>query len=195
MPTIDIWNDKNDDISYIVSELGDTVKVDGNEQQILINHKSVGDVEEKKIRSLERIKRGSLVEIEDFQYLQIADVNLRNGMLYEGIVRRCNAKLPTTVCENVIIGYDPMWGDPVYESTCRTEYNIPSIVDGKVFTATQNQAINLVQNEISVTIQENDMNKENYGLNKQMIILDRNYKVIAVDNTKSGLLILNCKSA
>ena len=111
-------------------------------------------------------------------------------------MRHCNYSIPfyetKEVCE--FIGNDHL-GRPVYECTnVETVTNhVPCIVDTKSFSIDRNSAINLATNEITVVSQDNPFNKEKFKVNSLFKLMGANWKVINVDLTKNGLLVLTCE--
>ena len=133
------------------------------------------------------IHRGSLVTKEDGQWL-VTNLPTNNGIYDKGILELCNAELNIQLkAVKTIIGYDPK-GRPIYEYIDQP-LNLPAIAVKTNVVENINDAINIDEDRVKVTISYQDLDAVEY-----FRVYDELYRIISRDKTKSingvGLLIL-----
>ncbi|MED4374322.1 hypothetical protein P9274_01060 [Schinkia azotoformans] len=179
-----------DDINYLIESAGVDVTVNGISRKAIITNNPIGEFEDKNIHSTQLIKRGDVINYIDSNYLIISEsVTQRNGK-YKALMRHCNTKIEIIVIELIDTGEVDYRGAPIYEEV-ETTIPVPAIVDSRTFSVDTNQAINLVNNQITVTVQDNEQTR-GIAINDTFIVNGKNRKLVNVDYTKNGLLILYC---
>lgn len=180
------------DFQFLIDSIGETVTIDNVPKKCIVQNGNIGDYEDKYIYTLEPIQRGNLIVYNGKNYLIISDVT--EGKLYrKALMRHCNYTIVVAaeeVCE--IVGYDP-FGDPIYECHATELINIPAIVDKYAFKVDDPAPIRVPDKQIIVTMQENETNKSKFTVNTTFEIMEQTWKVIDVDKTRTGLLILTCE--
>ncbi|MGE7217160.1 hypothetical protein ACQKJC_11720 [Priestia koreensis] len=181
------------DFEFILQDAGKDVKINEVEKRVLLTNRTISNYEEKNIHSIEEIKRGDIVEVDNNKYLIISDTSTKRYGKYKAIMRRCNETLPLEKCEEVQIGVDPVYGTPIYDTLCSMSGSLPCIVDTNLFSVSTNQAINVPQDEIIVTIQDNESNRTVYDLASKIELYGHSWQIQGVDLTKNGIMNLHCK--
>jgi len=70
---------------------------------------------------------------------------------------------------------------------------IPAIIDKYTFKIDDFAPVRVAENQIIVTVQDNETNKSKFTVNATFDVMDKTWKVIDVDFTKNGLLTLTCE--
>lgn len=181
------------DFEFILQDAGKDIKINEVEKRVLLTNRTISNYEEKNIHSIEEIKRGDIVEVDNNKYLIISDTSTKRYGKYKAIMRRCNETLPKQVCENTYVGDDPTWGTPIYKEVCSLNGTQPCIVDTQTFSVSANQAINIPQDEIVITLQDNDSNRTVYDIGNKVQLYDHGWEIQGVDLTKNGIMNIHCK--
>ncbi|MEK4165603.1 Ig domain-containing protein [Anoxybacillus sp. FSL W8-0104] len=180
------------DFQFLLDTIGETVTIDNVEKKVIVNNAKIGDYEEKYIYTLDSIQRGNLIVYNGKNYLIVSDVT--QGKLYKkALMRHCNYEIIVEgqkVCE--IVGWND-FGEPIYECHTTESINIPAIVDKYTFKIDNFAPIRLPENQIIVTIREDDNTKQKFVANATFDVMGKTWKVIDVDLTRNGLLILTCE--
>lgn len=71
-------------------------------------------------------------------------------------------------------------------------YNIAAFVEDDQFTVSGNQLL-VVENQIIVTIQDNETNRTKFAVNNKFDLMDKKWKVRNDNRTKKGWLIIAVK--
>ncbi|MGA4718984.1 Ig domain-containing protein [Fictibacillus nanhaiensis] len=185
-----IFESNNEDITYIVDNFGHEVSINNKTVKAIITNNVVSEYEDRYISSTLSIKRGDIVKDSTVNYLVITESVSKRYSKYKAIMRHCNYTLdvPKEVCE--LIGRDSS-GRPVYDCTNQL-IPTPVIVDNKSFSIMEG-AIRLPNNQILVTMQDNEANKTEMVTNKEFELMDSTWVVLNVDLTKNGLLLMTCE--
>jgi len=182
----------NSDFQFLLDTVGETVIIDNVPKKCIVQNGKIGDYEEKYIYTLSNIQRGNLIVYNGKNYLIVSDIT--EGKLYrKALMRHCNYTIVVAgeeVCE--IIGYDP-FGDPIYECHATELINIPAIIDKYAFKVDDPAPIRVPDKQIIVTVQDNETNKSKFTVNTTFEAMGETWKVIDVDMTRNGLLILTCE--
>ncbi|MEC1697764.1 hypothetical protein [Schinkia azotoformans] len=180
------------DLNYIFESAGTDVLINEISCRVLISNKNISEFEERYIHSLQELNRGELINYQDNHYLIISESITKRGNKFKALMRHCNSSIEiATEPTQVLIGYDYR-GAPIYETVPGELLLIPAIVDSKSFSVDTNQAINLVNNQITVTVQDNE-DTRGLAINDVFVVNEQNRKLINVDKTKNGLLIFTCE--
>lgn len=181
------------DFQFLLDSVGETVKINDVEQKALITNAKIGDYEDKYIHTLQPIQRGNLIEYNGENYLIISDTVTQRYGKYKSLMRHCNYEIVIEgqeVCE--IVGWND-FGEPIYECHTTESINIPVIIDKYAFKVDDPAPIRVPDKQIIVTMQENETNKSKFTVNTTFEIMEQTWKVIDVDKTRTGLLILTCE--
>lgn len=191
---INLFSTATQDTLYIFEQLGKDVFINQIERRAIISNSSISEYEDKIISTLDKISRGDLINYNDENYLIITESNVKRYDKYKALMRHCNYQIETTTADQqILIGYDDM-GRPVYETIPGETVYIDSIVDNKSFSVDMNQAINLPNNQILVTMQDNSQNKELFTVNGTFSLMEKAWTILDVDLVKKGLMILTCQN-
>jgi hypothetical protein len=188
---MNLFESNNEDIQYIVDNFGHEVSVNNSSVKAIITNNVVSEYEDKYISSTQSIKRGDLVKDGTVNYLVITESVTKRYSKYKAIMRHCNYTVDVPgeeVC--VVVGQND-FGEDIIECTS-TPVPTPLIVDNKSFSI-EKGAINLPNNQILVTMQDNATNKGEMTVNKTFSLMGSTWKVLNVDLTKNGLLLLTCE--
>jgi len=189
-----LFDFQDEDLSFLINETGQSVIVNGIADKVLITNKSIGEFEERYIHSPELISRGSLVEWNANKYLVTSEALEKRGGKYKVIMRNCNGDIEIPRVEQVLIGTDPYTGRPVYEEqVVGTDY-ISAIVDKKTLSVSTNEAINTIDNQFIIKVQDNETNREKFVLNSEFTMYGETWTVMNLNYSKVGILEVNIKS-
>ncbi|MGG3845568.1 DUF6406 domain-containing protein [Aeribacillus composti] len=181
------------DIQFLFDSAGLTVKINDAEQKALITNAKIGDFEDKYIHTLQPIQRGNLIEYNGENYLVISETVTQRHSKYKALIRHCNYDIEMEgqeVCE--IVGYND-FGEPIYECHPTESINVPAIIDKYTFKIDDFAPIRVPENQIIITMQDNETNKSKFVVNETFEVMGQTWKVIDVDMTRTGLLILTCE--
>jgi hypothetical protein len=181
------------DIEFLIDVAGQTVKINDVEQKAIITNAKISDYEDRYIHTLQPIQRGNLIEYNREHYLVISETVTQRYGKYKALMRHCNYEIVIEgqeVCE--IVSYND-FGEPIYECHTTESISVPAIVDTYAFKVDDFAPIRVPEKQIVVIVQENETNKNKFVTNATFEVMGQTWKVIAVDLTKKGLLILTCE--
>lgn len=180
------------DFQFLLDSIGETVTIDNVSKKCIVQNGNIGDYEEKYIYTLDSIQRGNLIVYNRKNYLIVSDVT--EGKLYKkALMRHCNYTIVVEgqeVCE--IVGYND-FGEPIEECHTTESISVPVIVDKYAFKIDDFASIRVSENQIIVTVQDNETNKSKFTVNTKFDVMGHTWKVVDVDLTRNGLLILTCE--
>ncbi|MBE2905538.1 Ig domain-containing protein [Anoxybacillus flavithermus] len=179
------------DFQFLLDTVGETVTIDNVEQKAIINNAKIDDYEEKYIYTLDSIQRGNLILHNKKKYLIVSDVT--EGKLYKALMRHCNYEIVIEgqkVCE--IVSYN-VFGEPIEECHTTKSISVPVFVDKYAFKIDDPAPIRVPDKQIIVTMQDNETNKSKFTVNTKFDVMGHTWKVVDVDLTRNGLLILTCE--
>jgi hypothetical protein len=182
------------DIQFLFDSAGQIVKINDVERIALITNAKIGDFEDKYIHTLQPIQRGNLIVYNGENYLIISDTVTQRYGKYKALMRHCNYTIVVEgqeVCE--IVGWND-FGEPIEECHTTESINVPAIIDKYTFKIDDFAPIRVADNQIIVTVQDNETNKSKFTVNSTFQVMRENWKVLNVDLTKKGLLILTCEN-
>jgi hypothetical protein len=182
-----LFDFQDEDLSFLINETGQSVTVNGIPDKVLITNKSIGEFEQRYIHSPDIINRGSLVEWNANKYLVISEALEKRGGKYKVIMRNCNGEIDFDKVEEVLIGYDEL-GRPVYEERVTGTERVYGIVDKRSLTITSDAAVNLIDGDFTLTVQDNEFNREKFQLDTQFEMYGENYRVSNFNYTKKGVI-------
>jgi outer membrane lipoprotein-sorting protein len=169
---LNIFKPNENDFNFILANVGRDILINRVATRAVISNTSISaDHNDKYISTLAEIKQGDRIEYNGFYWLVISDVNGKRYDKFKGLIRACNH----------IIGFK-INNQPV----C-----IPVIAYGSSIGVTTNKFISVPENEIILTMQNNDMTSK-IKLNDTFVKWGRVYEIAGIDLTQSGLINLHC---
>ncbi|MCB7070565.1 hypothetical protein LIZ76_11330 [Caldibacillus sp. 210928-DFI.2.22] len=194
-----MFTPNEEDLQFLFDSAGMDVLINDVPQQAIITLPPLSDSEERYIHTLQRINMGDMVTFDDNKYLVMNEtISPRNGK-YKARIRHLNYKLqiPGEVIQDYLRDENgniitdnfgkpipiTIEGDPIY---------IPAIVEQQAFTIEEGQ-IRIPNNEILITVQDNEVNREKLILNFEFNLMTKTWKVTNVDLTRKGLMIITCQ--
>jgi hypothetical protein len=189
---MNLFDSVSDDFQYILDSMGKDIQINGVNARGLITSTSINQsYDDKKIKSLELIKRGDKIKYLDEVYLITSEINgTRNGKYY-GLMRKTNYVISIlTGTERIDTGQTDNLGRPVYE-TVNTYSDEPCIVANQTATVGSTGAISLPNGNIDMIFQDNE-NTQKIALNNTYTFNGQSYTVIGFDKTKTGIIIVKC---
>ena len=182
------------DFQFLLDTVGETVIIDNVPKKCIVQNAKIGDYEDKYIYTLDSIQRGNLIILHNEKnYLIISDVT--KGRQYnKALMRKCTHKIRVMIQEGekILIGTTP-WGEEIYETTDPVYDDFPCIVEQEKIVIEGSQ-IKTSDSEIYVTLADNEHTRK-IKLNDVYEVAGAQYKVIHINYTKSGLIILKCETA
>lgn len=182
----------NSDMYFILENHGKDVLVNDTETKALIIHYQNMEYNDcLKIITQYPITRGSLVEYQDNYFLIISDVtDQRHNAYYRAIMRRCNHTLNIQVGEEeTIIGYDPI-GRPITE-IIPIYATFHCIVDSQSLKIGEQQQINIAENRITITMQDNE-DSDALEVNDTIPLDGYNWNIVNKNKITTGLIVFTC---
>jgi hypothetical protein len=169
------------------------VKINDVDTEVIIINKDDSTQKELLLRPNQTVKKGAKVLI-DTQYYLVTDFN-GNGINQKAKIKLCNNTLTLKgTTTEIIVGYND-FNEPITETISSEDIVIPCIVETTITFDDTEQAINLPEGKIRVTIPYTE--HEDIAIDKEFIMYGEKYKIIGIDYTQSinkeGLIIINGK--
>lgn len=181
------------DFQFLLDSVGETVKINDVEQKAIVNNAKIGEYEDIYIYTLDSIQRGNLILHNGKNYLIISDVT--EGKQYKkALMRKCTHTISIKIKEGeqILVGTTP-WGEEIYETVDPVYKDFPCIVEQQKVVIEGSQ-IRTSDSEIYVTLQDNEHTRK-IKLNDVYVVAGARYKVVHINYTKNGLLIIKCETA
>ncbi|MEZ2736503.1 Ig-like domain-containing protein [Aneurinibacillus aneurinilyticus] len=174
MPKINYFNqDDNVEFQFILDDAGTDVKINGLEQRVLITNTNIQtNNDDKKISSIEPLKRGDLVDYTERRWLIINEVNGLRYDTYKAVMRYCNYTIKFSV-------------------DCKV-YEFPCIIESSTIGVSYDSKMVLPNDLIKVTVQENTDTLK-IKRDQRFIKLGSAWNVIGIDRTQQGLITFTCE--
>lgn len=181
------------DFQFLIDTVGETVIIDNVPKKCIVQNAKIGDYEDKYIYTLDSIQRGNLILHNGKNYLIVSDV-MEGKQYKKAIMRKCTHTISVMIQEGgqVLVGTTP-WGEEIYETVDPVYDDFPCIVEQQKVVIDGGQ-IRTSDSEILVTLQDNKFTRK-IKLNDIYEVAGAQYKVIHINYTKSGLIILKCETA
>lgn len=163
----------DNDITYLLSEIGQNIKVNNIDSKAIINNVD-NEFDDKKIITKSELKRGDYIEYNNLYFLIMDEINdKRYNNYYKGIIRKCNFNIKFIVGDRLFLYY--------------------AIIEGDKFYIQNDSIISMSADTITVTLPKTDVTKQ---LKEQdcFIKWGKKWEIQGINYTKSGLIILNCKA-
>ena len=169
------------------------VKIDNVDTEAVIVNKDDSTQKELLLRPNQTVKKGAKVLI-GTQYYLVIDFN-GNGVNQKAKIKLCNNTITIKgLTTEIIVGYND-FGEPITETISSEDIILPCIVETKILDDETEQAINLPEGRINVTIPYTE--HEDIAIDKEFVMYGEKYKIIGIDYTQSinkeGLIIINGK--
>ena len=180
------------DFQFLLDTLGETVIIDNVPKKCIVQNEKVGDYEDKYIYTLSNIQRGNLILHNGKNYLIVSDVT--EEKYKKALMRKCTHTIKVMIQEGkqILIGTTP-WGEQIFETTDPVYKDFPCIVEQEKVVI-EGGAIRTSDSEIFVTLADNEHTRK-IKLNDVYEVARARYKVVHINYTKSGLVILKCETA
>jgi hypothetical protein len=189
---INLFESNNEDLQYIVDNFGREVLINDSSVKAIITNNLVSEYEDKYISSTSPIKRGDLVKDGTVDYLVITESIVKRYSKYKAIMRHCNHEIELPGEEVCVVVGQNEFGEDIVECTTGQPIPVPAIVDNKSFSI-QEGAIRLPDNQLLITVQDNEINKNHLVSNYEFELVGSLWKILNVDFTKNGLLLITCE--
>lgn len=161
-----------DDFSYLLDNIGKDIQINTNSVRAVISTIKVNkDYDDRNISTLEPINQGDLILYDNQNWLIISEVNGQRIIKYKGIMRKCNYTIKFNFQGNV--------------------KPFPAILETKLLDIESGQYVTLPIGKIVVTLQDN-VDSRDIVLQQRFLIMGQAWKVMGIDKSKNGLIILNC---
>ncbi|MGG4000743.1 Ig domain-containing protein [Anoxybacillus kestanbolensis] len=183
----------NSDFQFLLDSIGETVIINNVPKKCIVQNAKIGDYEDKYIYTLSNIQRGNLILHNEKNYLIISDVT--EGKQYKkAIMRKCTHTIRVMIQEGqqILIGTTP-WGEEQYKTTDPVYDDFPCIVEQEKIVIEGSQ-IKTSDSEILITLQDNEHTRK-IKVNDVYEVAGARYKIVHINYTKSGLLIIKCETA
>lgn len=194
-----MFTPNKEDLQFLFDSAGMDVLINETTKRAIITNSPLSHSEERYIHTLQRINMGDMVTFDEERYLVMTEtIQPRNGK-YKAKIRHMNYELQfagevtqdylrdengNIIRDNFGKPYViTIEGDPIY---------IPCVVEQQAFTIEEGQ-IRIPNNEILITVQDNEVNREKIILNFEFNLMTKTWKVTNVDLTRKGIMIITCQ--
>ena len=163
----------DNDIDYLIKEIGHNIKINNIDSKAIINN--VGnETDDKKIITKSELKRGYYVNYNDLYFLVLDEINDKRYNTYnKATIRSCNFNIKFIINDKL--------------------YLFPSIVDGDKFFIQDNNIMPMSADAITVTLPVTSITKQ-IKVQDCFLKWGQKWEVQGINQTKNGLIILNCKT-
>lgn len=164
----------DNDITYLLQEIGHNIKVNNVPAKAIINNASMERTyDDKKIICHEELKRGMYISYNDLNFILLNEVNDKRYLTYyKGIMRNCNYDLKFIIQDKLYLFY--------------------SFIESDKFALSSSQFITLSADTITATLPLTDITKK-IEVNMRFVSMGRVWEIYSIDKTKLGLISLICK--
>lgn len=206
-----------DDMQSIFDSIGQEVLINDIAANVVITNPTISEFEQRYIHSMEKVSRGSIIDLEGNKYLSITESLIKRGGKFKTLIRHCNytLKIQTNPLRE-FIGNDPntgqpvyrtveeplldengevmldQWGDEIWVVVYEDTFYVPAIVDNKNFSIEEG-AVRLPHNEMEIIIQDTEHNTVTFELNFEFTVMDKTFTVVNQDKSKNGMIIITCQ--
>lgn len=162
----------DNNLDFMLNQFGKNITINGITATALISQENT-KYDNIKIITKSPLKRGDLIIYNGNSYLMNNEIdNKKYELYYKGKARHCNYKV------KFVIG-----GLYLKE--------ISSLIDSKIFSISTDKYFNLSNDTILVILQDN-VDTNSIKVSDRFIKMGRPWKVIAIDKTETGLIVLTC---
>ncbi|MFJ8263302.1 hypothetical protein ACIQ4I_15335 [Rummeliibacillus sp. NPDC094406] len=188
----------NNDIEFLIDTMGDTVSINDAQHKALVTHSNVTNHEERYIHTLKQIKQGDLITYDNEKYLIVNETVTKRANKYKALMRHCNYSIVYPGKTEQVLLVDEngnpildIYGDEQYITVETDPINIFIIADNESMAVIGTQLM-IVENHILITVQDNETNRDKLKVNSTFSAMDYKWKIMNVDKTQRGLLIITC---
>lgn len=169
------------------------VKINDVDTEVIVVNKDDSTQKELLIRPGQTVKKGATVLV-GTQYYLVTDFN-GNGINQKAKIKLCNNTFTLKGSKiQTIVEYND-FGEPIYDETNTSDILIPCIVETSITIDNTDNAINLPEGRINITIPYTE--HEDIAIDKEFVMYGEKYKIMSIDYTQSinkeGLIIINGK--
>ena len=163
----------NNDIDFLIKEIGHNIKVNNIDSKAIVNN--VGnETDDKKIITKSELQRGDYINYNNLYFLVMDEINDKRYNVYnKATIRSCNFNIKFIIEDKL--------------------YLFPSIINGDKFFIQDNNIMPLSADAITVTLPVTDVTKQ-IKVQDCFLKWGQKWEVQGINNTKDGLIILNCKT-
>lgn len=160
-----------DDFQYMLSTIGDSIKINDKDQVALITKGTNNDkyIDYRNIKTEFPINTGDLIFYENQNWLVIGEV-YQSTNSYKATLRKA--------LNDIVFNYYGIF------------YYITSILDVQILDTTTNQYITLPNGRIQLTLPYSDFLHKRIDLATRIFSMNQPFKVIGIDISRKGLMIL-----
>lgn len=169
------------------------VKINDVDTEVIVVNKDDSTQKELLIRPDQTVKKGATVLV-GTQYYLVTDFN-GNGINQKAKIKLCNSTFTLKGSKiQTIVEYND-FGEPIYDETNTSDILIPCIAETSITIDNTDNAINLPEGRINITIPYTE--HEDIAIDKEFVMYGEKYKIMGIDYTQSinkeGLIIINGK--
>lgn len=169
------------------------VKINDVDTEVIVVNKDDSTQKELLIRPDQTVKKGATVLV-GTQYYLVTDFN-GNGINQKAKIKLCNSTFTLKGSKiQTIVEYND-FGEPIYDETNTSDILIPCIAETSITIDNTDNAINLPEGRINITIPYTE--HEDIAIDKEFVMYGEKYKIMSIDYTQSinkeGLIIINGK--
>ncbi|MBU9720540.1 MULTISPECIES: Ig domain-containing protein [Bacillaceae] len=184
-------NEAAEDFQYLLDQAGIDILINNHPSKALITTPLLNriiDYDDRMVSTLDTIKRGDLVTYNDKPFMVITETEAKRNVTYKSIMRHCNYTIEIPGGTELVYIGDDWRGFPIYEERVTEWIDFPVIADNRKFDITGNEAINIPENQVIITVQNNEDTRD-FSINDTFNVMGSEWNIIDVDKTKVGLLI------
>lgn len=161
------------DMDYLIKEVGKDIKINNITASAIINNVD-NQEDDKELITKSEILRGDYIEHNNLYFLIMDNVNDKRYNVYnKATIRSCNHDIKFIIGDRLFLYY--------------------AIIEGDKFYIQNDSIISMSADTITVTLPKTSITKQ---LKEQDCFLKwgQKWEVQGINNTKDGLIILNCKT-
>lgn len=168
---MNIFNDDSN-FTYLLNVMGQKVKTNDKEQQVLISNFKEKIIDYKKIKTIVPINTGDIIQYQNSNWLIISEVSQTNS-IYKATMRKTHHSLKFHVKGNKI-------------------FETPMIVDIRNQSIDEGRIISLVDGKIELLIKDT-LDHRKLGYSNRFILMGIAWEVEGITRELTGLIHLYCK--
>ena len=159
-------------IDFFLYEMGEDIRINGEQQKALVLDAvdKINQYDDKIIHTIVEIKTGDIIQYKGLKYLITSQID-KNSNSYCARIKQCNYRIAFNFSGNIKL--------------------FDALIETKVMDVESNQIMKFASGKIMVSIQDNADSKE-ISLAKRFINTGRAWKVIGIDKSIKGMIILTC---
>ena len=160
------------DMDYLIKEVGKDIKINNITASAIINNVD-NQEDDKELITKSEILRGDYINYNNLYFLIMDNVNdKRYNSYHKATIRSCNFNIKFIIEDKLYLFY--------------------SIIDGDKFFIEQEKIMSMAGDTITVTLPVTDVTKQ-IKVQDCFLKWNKRWEIQGINNTKDGLIILNCK--